>query len=159
MRSDSQSRSTCVQVEGLRPCRGLRIPARIGFQSGRLPESWIPPVNVLEEGARVRLYVALSDERKAWLQRIHATLFHHGAPPAALRTAEGEQLLFTPELSASGRQAVAVALRQVERLDEEILSLRAELAGFARRQPGCRSVAGPLRRRPSHLGGDLGGAR
>lgn len=110
------------------------------LQTGRLPESWIPPGHVLEERARVRLYVALSNERKAWLQRIHATLFHHGAPPCALRIAEAEQLLMTPELSPSGRQAIDVALRQVERLDKEIVALRAELVSFARHQQGCRAL-------------------
>jgi transposase len=39
--------------------------------TGRLPESWIPPEHLLELRAKVRLYVALADERKGWMQRIH----------------------------------------------------------------------------------------
>src|SRR5215203_3811309 len=48
--------------------------------AGRLPESWIPPAHVLEVRTLVRCYKALGDEHTAWLQRIHATLFHHGVP-------------------------------------------------------------------------------
>jgi hypothetical protein len=47
--------------------------------TGRLPESWIPPDHVLEARTKVRLYAALSEERKAWRQRYRATLFHQGA--------------------------------------------------------------------------------
>jgi len=34
--------------------------------SGRLPESWIPPTDVLERRARVRLYKSLIDQRTQW---------------------------------------------------------------------------------------------
>ena len=44
------------------------------------PESWIPPTPVLEARALVRLYKDLLDERTGWLQRVHAGLFHMGAP-------------------------------------------------------------------------------
>jgi transposase len=47
---------------------------------GRIPESWIPPTPVLEARALVRLYKDLLDERTGWLQRVHASLFHLGAP-------------------------------------------------------------------------------
>ena len=42
---------------------------------GRFPESWIPPVQVLEIRTLGRLYCTLMDERRAWQQRIHAQLF------------------------------------------------------------------------------------
>ena len=48
---------------------------------GRFPESWIPPVHVLEIRTLGRLYCTLMDERRAWQQRIHAQLFHQGCPP------------------------------------------------------------------------------
>ena len=48
---------------------------------GRFPESWIPPVQVLEIRTLGRLYCTLMDERRAWQQRIHAQLFHQGCPP------------------------------------------------------------------------------
>ena len=48
---------------------------------GRLPESVIPPAQVLEVRTLGRLYCALMDERRAWQQRIQAQLFHQGCPP------------------------------------------------------------------------------
>jgi transposase len=45
---------------------------------GRLPEAWIPPAHVREWRTRGRLRKTLIDERTAWLQRVQATLFHHG---------------------------------------------------------------------------------
>ena len=47
---------------------------------GRIPESWIPPEQVLEMRAKVRLYKDLRDERTDWIQRIRATLYHQGVP-------------------------------------------------------------------------------
>jgi transposase len=47
---------------------------------GRFPESWIPQAHVLEIRSLGRLYCTLMDERRAWQQRIHAQLFHQGAP-------------------------------------------------------------------------------
>ena len=108
---------------------------------GRLPESWIPPDHVLEVRAQVRLYKALADERKGWMQRVHATLFHQGAPALPnLLTAEGQTFLAGAELSRAGRQAVDVALRQIEHLEKELSCLHCELVGFGRRQAGCRAI-------------------
>ena len=49
---------------------------------GRVPDSWIPPAHVLDARVLVRLYKDLVDEQTGWLQRVHATLFHHGVPAA-----------------------------------------------------------------------------
>jgi transposase len=49
------------------------------LEQGRVPDSWIPPAQVLEVRALVRLYDDLIRDRIAWQQRIHATLFHLGA--------------------------------------------------------------------------------
>jgi transposase len=40
------------------------------LQAGDLPESWIPPTEVLEWRERVRLYKSLIDQRTTWCQRI-----------------------------------------------------------------------------------------
>jgi transposase len=48
-----------------------------------LPESWIPPAQILEPRTRVRLRKTLIDERSAWQQRLQAELFHQGVPPGA----------------------------------------------------------------------------
>ena len=111
---------------------------------GRLPESWIPPDHVLEVRARVRLYKALADERRAWLQRIRATLFHHGVPALAchLLDADGQAHLERADLSPSGRESVEVALGQIERLDTELARLRGDLVGFGHHQIGCRALQG-----------------
>lgn len=110
--------------------------------AARLPESWIPPEHVLETRARVRLYRALDDERKGWMQRIHATLFHQGAPAVAcyLLAPEGRSRLAAADLSPAGRQTVGVALEQIAGLDAQLVSLRAELVGFGRHQAGCRAI-------------------
>jgi transposase len=112
------------------------------LQAGRLPESWIPPAQVLEVRTQVRCYKALLDEHTAWLQRIHATLFHHGVP--------AERNLLAPDrrarlergtgLSPAAHQMVTVALGTLDHLDAELDRLRGELVGFARRQPGCRAL-------------------
>jgi len=66
-------------------CRHLRML----LAEGRLPECWIPPGHILEARALLELYHDLRAEHTAWVQRIHAVLFHHGAPAlgeGALRT-------------------------------------------------------------------------
>ena len=110
--------------------------------AGRLPESWIPPEQVLELRTQVRLYKALADERKQWMQRIHAVLFHQGVPALAcyLLNPDGHAHLRAAQLSPAGYQTVQVALGQIARLDVELAALRAELVGFGRRQPGCRAI-------------------
>jgi transposase len=45
----------------------------------QLPECYIPPPQVLEYRALLELYHELRREHTAWLQRIHAMLFHQGA--------------------------------------------------------------------------------
>ena len=108
---------------------------------GRLPESWIPPVHVVEVRTLGRLYCALMDERRAWRQRIHAQLFHQGCPPiTALLTQAGREALAHAELSATGRQYVDTALRRIDELTAEIDPLRMQLINFARRQVGCRAL-------------------
>jgi transposase len=77
---------------------------------GRLPEAWIPPAHVREWRTRTRLRKTLIDERTAWLQRVRATLFHHGVGgvPAELRSAAGRDFLERLELpgaAASGSRS------------------------------------------------------
>src|SRR6266511_3133979 len=79
---------------------------------GRLPESWISPMLVREIRAKLECYHDLREEHTAWVQRIHATLFHHG-----------------------------VALRVADSLQTELDALYRELGRFARRQPGCKALA------------------
>lgn len=107
--------------------------------AGRLPESWIPPEHILELRATVRLYEALSDQRRGWSQRIHATLFHHGVPvPPDLSTQAGERALAAVEVTPAGRQALDVARRMIEAIDTQRAPLKREITWFAHHQYGCR---------------------
>jgi transposase len=114
---------------------------RAHLLAGDLPECWIPPRQVLEARAVVRLYKDLLDERGAWQQRIAATLFHQGVPvTAGVSTAEGRATIAVMDLSAAGLQAVETGLRQIGRLDAELDLLRRQLALLSRRQPGCAAL-------------------
>jgi transposase len=111
--------------------------------AGRLPESWIPPEQVLEMRARLQLFRDLREEHTAWVQRIHAILLHQGAPAIAgdlLGVDNRRRLEAGEELSPAGREAVAVALRILDALDAELTPLRRQIAAFARRQPGCKAL-------------------
>ena len=110
-----------------------------------LPQSWIPPAQILELRTRVRLRKALVDERTAWQQRLQAQLFHQGAPAGLRpRTRGGREALAAVELSPAGRELVALALRMIDRIDLELAPLDRTLSLFARRQPGCRELIARL---------------
>src|SRR3954454_19603219 len=82
--------------------------------AGRLPESWIPPEQVLEMRARLQLFKDLREEHTAWVQRIHAILLHQGASAIAgdlLGVDNRRRLEAGEDLSPAGREAVGVALR------------------------------------------------
>lgn len=111
--------------------------------SGKLPESWIPPTQVLEVRALVRLYVDLLGEHIGWRQRLQATLFHQGVPPTSRLTGD---LLVHADLSTAGRDAAATSLRQLDRLAGELDPLRRRLHRFARRQAApCKPTTGSAR--------------
>jgi transposase len=110
---------------------------------GRLPESWIPPEQVLEMRAKLELFKDLREEHTAWVQRIHAILLHQGAPAIAgdlLGAGNRRRLESGEQLSEAGRQAVATALRMLDALDAELVPLRKQISAFARRQPGCKAL-------------------
>jgi transposase len=109
---------------------------------GRLPEAWIPPAHVREWRTRTRLRKTLIDERTAWLQRVQATLFHHGVGgvPAELRSAAGREFLNRLELPAAALERIEVALGLVDALDRQLAPIEQALRRLARRQPGCRAL-------------------
>ena len=109
---------------------------------GRVPESWIPPTEVLEARGLIRLYIDLTEERAGWGQRIRAALFHQGvARLENVIDAAGRALLPDVELSPAGRRVVEVGLRQIERLGAEIKVLGKEITELAQAQPACRALA------------------
>src|SRR4029453_4607392 len=106
-----------------------------------LPESWIPPAQILELRTRVRLRKTLIDERTAWQQRLQAQLFHQGVPPGLRpRTRAGREALASVDLSPAGLELVALALRMIETIDDELAPLDRALSLYARHQPGCRAL-------------------
>jgi transposase len=111
---------------------------------GRVPESWIPPAEVLDARVQVRLYKDLVDARTGWLQRVHANLFHHGVPAAggSLTTQAGRELVASADLPAAARYAVDAGMRQVDRLTDEMLPLRKQIIALGSRQPGCQALQG-----------------
>lgn len=109
---------------------------------GGLPEAWIPPAHVREWRTRARLRKTLVDERTSWLQRVQATLFHHGIAgvPDKLLSAQGREFLDRLELPAAASERIAVALSMIEALDRQLAPLERELRQLARRQTGCRAL-------------------
>jgi transposase len=108
---------------------------------GELPESWIPPAQILELRMPVRLRKTLVDERTGWQQRLQAQPFHQGVPAGLCpRTRGGREALAKVELSPAGRELVALALRMIGRIDHGLAPLDRTLSLCARRQPGCREL-------------------
>ena len=91
---------------------------------------------------RTRLRKTLVDERTAWLQRIQATLFHHGVSgtPDKLLSERGREFLATLELPPDAVERIEVSLKLIEGLDAQLAPLERELRQLARRQPGCRAL-------------------
>ncbi|MGH3093356.1 MAG: IS110 family transposase [Gaiellaceae bacterium] len=112
--------------------------------TGRLPEAWIPPAHVREWRTRSRLRRTLVEERGQWLQRIHATLFHHGVPatglPRRLLSPAGRSLLAQLALPPAARERIETALAIVDAIDAQLAPLERELQRLARRQKGCRAL-------------------
>jgi transposase len=112
------------------------------LQRDGIPESWIPPAHVLEARATVRLYKDLADQRVAWTQRLHATLFHLGVPAIAapLASDTGRHALAAADLTPATRQAVEVAVTQIDAANCALAPLKLQIARLSRRQPGCRAL-------------------
>lgn len=112
--------------------------------TGRLPQCWIPPSRVLECRALLETYHDLRVAHTGWVQRVHAVLFHQGAPAlgeGALGSSDGLARLdeITRErLSAAGQTQVSVALRMLEVCDEQLVVVRRQVLAAARRMHGAR---------------------
>jgi len=127
-------------------CRHLRQL----LAEGRLPECWIPPSRILECRALLELYHDLRAEHTAWVQRIHAVLFHHGAPAlgeGTLRTGPGLaalQAIAASCLSPAGQLQVATALEVLDALEARLHAVRHQLLDAARHLAGAKVLAGRL---------------
>jgi transposase len=116
---------------------------------GRLPECWIPPGHILECRALLELYRALRVEHTAWVQRIHAVLFHQGAAaqPGDLRTEQRVAALravAAAELSPAGQVQIATALDMLTFLEGHLDAVHARLLHAARHLTGAKVLAARL---------------
>jgi len=124
-------------------CRHLRAL----LAEGRLPECWIPPGHILESRALLETYHDLRREHTAWVQRIHAVLFHQGAPALGEGALRGEQGLAAlrevsaAHLSLAGQLQIATALEVLEALEARLHELRHQLLDAARHLAGARVLA------------------
>jgi transposase len=115
------------------------------LQQGRVPESWIPPEHILELRSLVRLRRTLVEQRTAWQQRIHAQLFHHGHPSQRnVLTRERRAWLQALELPPAARTQVELAVRMIDRINEELAPLEHELRQVARRWSGPKALRAHL---------------
>jgi transposase len=127
-------------------CRHLRML----LAEGRLPECWIPPGHILECRALLETYHDLRAEHTAWVQRIHAVLFHQGAPAlgeGALRTGKEVAALRAAAaccLSPAGQLQVATALEVTEALEARMHVVRHQLLAAARHLAGAKALAARL---------------
>ena len=105
----------------------------------RLPEAWIPPEHVRQWRSRARLRHTLIDERTQWVQRIRATLFHHGVSgsPEKLRTREGRVFLDRLRLPADARERIEVALRMIDAIEGRSLRSSASCASSLAARPAA----------------------
>ena len=126
------------------------------LMQGRLPECWIPPSHILECRALLELYHDLRTEHTAWVQRIHAVLFHQGAPAfhdlsradAPAQLAE----LARGHLSPAGQVQIGIYLRMLAVLEAELAAVvppSASVAVWMRACAACRGCGhrGGFRRR------------
>jgi hypothetical protein len=131
---------------GKTDCRHLRML----LAQGRLPECWIPPARILECRALLETYHDLRAGHTAWVQRIHAVLFHQGAPAlaeGALRTGQGVAGLraaAAAHLSPAGQLQVATALEVTEALEARLHAVRHQLLHAARHLAGAKVLAARL---------------
>jgi transposase len=92
-------------------------------------------------------YHDLRAAHTAWVQRIHAVVFHQGAPPlseGALRTEPGlaaVRAAATAHLSAAGQQQVATAVDMLAATEAQLDPLRHQLRDAARHLTGAKVLA------------------
>lgn len=116
------------------------------LEGDRLPECYIPPPQILEYRALLELYHDLRREHTAWIQRIHAVLFHQGAQevgPGGVCTLEGRQRLTeiaAAQLSSAGQVQVATATQMLEAIEAQLDQLRRQLTGIARHLKGPKTL-------------------
>ena len=94
--------------------------------------------------SRARLRNTLLAERTSWIQRIRATLYHHGVAGAAgdLRTLAGREFLAGLALPVDADERLQVALEIIDMLEIQLSGIERDLRALARHQAGCRASMG-----------------
>ena len=113
--------------------------------TGRLPECYIPPAQVLEWRALLELYQDLRTQHSGWAQRIQAVCFHQGATaPGQAGIVRGDRarlkVIVDEQLSVSGRLQVNTALAMMDVLADHLDRLRRRLLSTARGVKGARAL-------------------
>jgi transposase len=111
--------------------------------AGRLPECYIPPMQVLEWRALLELYQDLRGQHTAWAQRIQAVCFHQGTTaPGQAGIVRGDRArlrqIVDEQLTVSGRLQVNTALALMDVLADHLDRLRRRLLSTARGVHGAR---------------------
>jgi transposase len=116
------------------------------LDAGRIPQCWIPPSHVLECRALLECYHDLRHEHTAWIQRIHAVLFHQGVTAVGeggLSTSAGRDRMWAmaqPQLSAAGQVQVGVGSHMLGVVEVQLDALRRQLLRTARQMRGARTL-------------------
>ena len=116
----------------------------------RLPECYIPPSDILELRALLECYQDLRRDHTAWIQRIHAVLFHQGAPAWASHGLSSDQAgkqlrrIAAEHLSPAGQTQIEVALLMLEATEAEMGILHGRLVTHAKRLRGARYLSEKL---------------
>jgi transposase len=113
---------------------------------GRLPSCYIPPSDILEIRALLECYQDLRRDHTAWMQRIHAVLFHQGAPAWGDGLSGGQarerlRRLAAQHLSPAGRTQVETALFMLEATEAEMSILHRQLLTHAKHLRGARYLS------------------
>ena len=114
---------------------------------GRLPSCYIPPSDILEIRALLECYQDLRRDHTGWTQRIHAVLFHQGAPAWAAKGMSSDQAherlrrIAAEHLSPAGQTQVDVALLMLDATEAEMDILRGRLVTSAKHLRGARYLS------------------
>jgi transposase len=113
--------------------------------TGRLPECYIPPAQVLEWRALLELYQDLRSQHTGWAQRIQAVCFHQGTTaPGQAGIVRGDRArlhaIVDEQLSIVGRLQVNTALAIMDVLAGHLDRLRRRLLSTARGVKGARAL-------------------
>lgn len=124
--------------------RGDARHLRMLLVDDRVPDSWIAPRHVDETRALGRLYLDLRNDRSRWNQRVHATLFHHGARSVRgeLGTVDGQTQArtYAKQLPEVNQHAIETALGLISTLSTEMLTAKRRLRWIGRHQPGAKAI-------------------